>query len=181
MQKNKGVFLRLLSYLRPHIGTLLLALLLVLVTTASDLLRPIIIGSAMDEITAGGVFSTVVRYFGIYLGLLIFGTLCNAAQMWLLQKLGQGIIYRLRSELFAHIHTLSLRFFDITPVGRIVTRVTNDVETLNELFSSILVTMVKNCVLILGYAGLGAEHVPFREPVRHEADPGVPPGKGEAV
>lgn len=154
MQKNKGVFLRLLSYLRPHIGTLLLALLLVLVTTASDLLRPIIIGSAMDEITAGGVFSTVVRYFGFYLGLLIFGTLCNAAQMWLLQKLGQGIIYRLRNELFAHIHKLSLRFFDITPVGRIVTRVTNDVETLNELFSSILVTMVKNCVLILGYAGV---------------------------
>ena len=154
MQKNKGVFLRLLGYLRPHIGTLLLALLLVLVTTASDLLRPIIIGSAMDEITAGGVFSTVVRYFGIYLGLLIFGTLCNAAQMWLLQKLGQGIIYRLRNELFSHIHTLSLRFFDITPVGRIVTRVTNDVETLNELFSSILVTMVKNCVLILGYAGV---------------------------
>lgn len=154
MQKNKGVFLRLLSYLRPHIGTLLLALLLVLVTTASDLLRPIIIGSAMDEITAGGVFSTVVRYFGIYFGLLIFGTLCNAAQMWLLQKLGQGIIYRLRNELFSHIHTLSLRFFDITPVGRIVTRVTNDVETLNELFSSILVTMVKNCVLILGYAGV---------------------------
>lgn len=154
MQKNKSVFLRLLAYLRPHVGTLLLALLLVLITTGSDLLRPIIIGTAMDEITAGGVFSTVVRYFAIYLALLIVGTLCNAFQMWILQKLGQGIIFKLRNELFAHIHALSLRFFDITPVGRIVTRVTNDVETLNELFSSILVTMVKNCVLILGYAGV---------------------------
>ena len=154
MQKNKRVFLRLLAYLRPHVGTLLLALLLVLITTGSDLLRPIIIGTAMDEITAGGVFSTVVRYFAIYLALLIVGTLCNAFQMWILQKLGQGIIFKLRNELFAHIHALSLRFFDITPVGRIVTRVTNDVETLNELFSSILVTMVKNCVLILGYAGV---------------------------
>lgn len=154
MRKNNGVFLRLLGYLRPHIGTLLLALLLVLVTTASDLMRPVIIGTAMDEITAGGVFSIVVQYFGFYVVLLLLGTLCNAAQMWILQKLGQGIIYRLRSELFAHIHQLSLRFFDITPVGRIVTRVTNDVETLNELFSSILVTMVKNCVLILGYAGV---------------------------
>lgn len=154
MQKNKGVFFRLLGYLRPHVGTLLLALGLVMVTTVSDLLRPVIIGSAMDEITAGGVFSVVVRYFAIYLALLVFGTFCNALQMWILQKLGQGIIYKLRSQLFAHIHKLSLRFFDITPVGRIVTRVTNDVETLNEMFSSILVTMVKNCVLILGYAGV---------------------------
>lgn len=154
MQKNKGVFRRLLGYLRPHVGTLLLALLLVMVTTVSDLLRPIIIGTAMDEITAGGVFAVVARYFAFYLGLLILGTFCNAAQMWILQKLGQGIILQLRNQLFEHIHKLSLRFFDITPVGRIVTRVTNDVETLNELFSSILVTMVKNCVLILGYAGV---------------------------
>ena len=151
-QNNKSVFLRLMGYLKPHIGKLLLALVLVGVVTASDLLRPIIIGTAIDAITTGSVFSRIVRYFILYMGLLLAGTACNAAQMWLLQKLGQGIIFRLRQELFAHIHHLSLRFFDITPVGRIVTRVTNDVETLNELFSSILVTMVKNVALILGYA-----------------------------
>lgn len=155
MQQNKrGVFFRLLGYVRPYAGYVVLALLLVLMVTSSDLLRPIIIGNAMDVISSGGVFSTIVRLFLFYILLLLCGTLCNAAQMWLLQKLGQNIIFRLRNELFAHIHKLSLRFFDITPVGRIVTRVTNDVETLNELFSSILVTMVKNVVLILGYAGV---------------------------
>lgn len=155
MQQNKrGVFFRLLGYVRPYAGYVVLALLLVLMVTSSDLLRPIIIGNAMDVISSGGVFSTIVRLFLFYILLLLCGTLCNAAQMWLLQKLGQNIIFQLRNELFAHIHKLSLRFFDITPVGRIVTRVTNDVETLNELFSSILVTMVKNVVLILGYAGV---------------------------
>ncbi len=155
MQKNKqGVFRRLMGYMKPEKGALMVALVLVLVVTVSDLIRPILVGRAMDAITVGGAFSVIVRYSAIYLVCLIFGTVCNAAQMWILQKLGQNIIFRIRQELFDHIHHLSLRFFDVTPVGRIVTRVTNDVETLNELFSSILVTMVKNAVLILGYAGV---------------------------
>jgi ATP-binding cassette subfamily B protein len=153
-QNKKGVFLRLLGYLRGYKGILALALVLVLFATAGDLLRPILIGRAMDEITAGSLFSKIVQFFGLYMGLLVLGTACNAAQQWLLQRLGQDVIFRLRQELFGKIHSLSLRFFDITPVGRIVTRVTNDVETLNEFFSTILVTMVKNVVLILGYAGV---------------------------
>ncbi len=151
MRKN-NVLLRLMGYLKPYIAALLLTLLLVLVVTGSDLLRPVLIGNAMDGITEGSAFSMILRYFLLYICVLVAGTLCNAAQMWLLSRLGQEIIFKIREELFAHIHSLSLRFFDITPVGRIVTRVTNDVETLNELFSSILVSMVKNMVLILGYA-----------------------------
>ena len=155
MQKTKpGVVRRLLRYLRPRKKTVALALLLALLVTVSDLIRPVLVGNAMDSITAGGTFSMIARYSAAYLMILVIGTVCNAVQMWMLQKLGQDIIYEIRQELFEHIHRLSLRFFDITPVGRIVTRVTNDVETLNELFSTILVTMVKNGVLILGYAGV---------------------------
>lgn len=153
MRKN-NVFIRLMGYLKPHVGTLILTLVLVLISTGGNLIRPILVGKSMDAITAGSVFGVIVRYFCLYILLLLVGTLCNAAQMWLLAKLGQGIIYKIREELFAHIHSLSLRFFDITPVGRIVTRVTNDVETLNELFSSILVSMVKNVVLIIGYGAV---------------------------
>ena len=153
MSNKKSVFLRLLGYLKPHVGTVILAMLLVLAVTGSNLLRPVLIGKAMDEITAGGVFSNIVRLFVLYMILLVISSLCNAAQMLILQKLGQGIIFRMRTELFEHIHKLSLRFFDITPVGRIVTRVTNDVETLSELFASVLVNMVKNVVMILGIAG----------------------------
>ncbi|MDD6024925.1 MAG: ABC transporter ATP-binding protein [Oscillospiraceae bacterium] len=153
-QNKKGVLLRLLAYLKPHMGLLTLALLLVLVTTASNLLRPILVGNAVDTITASGAFSQVLRCFVLYIGLLLCGTVCNAVQMLVLQKLGQNIIFKIRQDLFAHIHSLSLRFFDITPVGRIVTRVTNDTDTINELFSSILVNMVKNVVMLLGLAGV---------------------------
>ena len=153
MQKTKpGVARRLMAYLVPRKKTVVLALLLALVVTVSDLVRPILVGNAMDSITAGSTFSVIVRYSALYMAILVLGTACNAIQMWILQKLGQDIILEIRQQLFDHIHKLSLRFFDITPVGRIVTRVTNDVETLNELFSTILVTMVKNAVLILGYA-----------------------------
>lgn len=155
MQKTKpGVVRRLMAYLRPRKKTVALALLLAMVVTVSDLVRPVLVGNAMDSITAGSTFSVIVRYSAVYMGILVLGTSCNAIELWMLQKLGQDIILEIRQQLFRHIHSLSLRFFDITPVGRIVTRVTNDVETLNELFSTILVTMVKNAVLILGYAGV---------------------------
>ena len=155
MQKNKpGVVRRLMAYLRPRKKTVALALFLAMVVTVSDLVRPVLVGNAMDSITAGSTFSVIVRYSALYMGILVLGTCCNAIELWMLQKLGQDIILEIRQQLFRHIHSLSLRFFDITPVGRIVTRVTNDVETLNELFSTILVTMVKNAVLILGYAGV---------------------------
>ena len=155
MQKTKpGVVRRLMAYLRPRKKTVALALFLALVVTVSDLVRPVLVGNAMDSITAGSTFSVIVRYSTLYMGILVVGTCCNAIELWMLQKLGQDIILEIRQQLFRHIHSLSLRFFDITPVGRIVTRVTNDVETLNELFSTILVTMVKNAVLILGYAGV---------------------------
>ncbi len=155
MQKNKpGVVRRLMAYLRPRKKTVALALLLAMIVTVSDLVRPVLVGNAMDSITAGSTFSVIVRYSALYMGILVLGTCCNAIELWMLQKLGQDIILEIRQQLFRHIHSLSLRFFDITPVGRVVTRVTNDVETLNELFSTILVTMVKNAVLILGYAGV---------------------------
>ena len=155
MQKTKpGVVRRLMAYLRPRKKTVALALLLAMVVTVSDLVRPVLVGNAMDSITAGSTFSVIVRYSAVYMGILVLGTCCNAIELWMLQKLGQDIILEIRQQLFRHIPSLSLRFFDITPVGRIVTRVTNDVETLNELFSTILVTMVKNAVLILGYAGV---------------------------
>ena len=155
MQKTKpGVVRRLMAYLRPRKKTVAVALMLAMVVTVSDLVRPVLVGNAMDSITAGSTFSVIVRYSAVYMGILVLGTCCNAIELWMLQKLGQDIILEIRQQLFRHIHSLSLRFFDITPVGRIVTRVTNDVETLNELFSTILVTMVKNAVLILGYAGV---------------------------
>lgn len=88
----------------------------------------------------------------LYLFMLLLGFVFNALDTWMLQKMGQKIIYRMREEVFAHIHSLSLGFFNTTPVGKLVTRVSNDTEAINELFSTILVKLFKNIVKIIGYA-----------------------------
>lgn len=83
---------------------------------------------------------------------LLLGFFLNFLNMWLLQSMGQSIIYQMREEVFTHIHKLSLNFFNTTPVGKLVTRVSNDTEAVNELFSQILVKLFKNTVKILGFA-----------------------------
>ncbi len=97
-------------------------------------------------------FSGILAAAGLYLLMLLSGFFLNAADTWMLQKMGQKIIYRMREEVFSHIHSLSLGFFNTTPVGKLVTRVSNDTEAVNELFSTILVRLFKNIVKILGYA-----------------------------
>lgn len=97
-------------------------------------------------------FSGILRAAGLYLAMLLAGFILNALDTWMLQKMGQKIIYHMREEVFTHIHSLSLNFFNTTPVGKLVTRVANDTEAVNELFSTILVKLFKNVVKIIGYA-----------------------------
>lgn len=97
-------------------------------------------------------FTGILTAGALYLLMLLLGFVLNALDTWMLQKMGQRIIYRMREEAFMHIHSLSLGFFNTTPVGKLVTRVTNDTEAINELFTTILVKLFKNIVKILGYA-----------------------------
>ena len=97
-------------------------------------------------------FTGVLWAAGLYLFVMIAGFALNAINTWILQKMGQKIIYTLREEVFSHIHSLSLGFFNTTPVGKLVTRVSNDTESVNELFTTILIRLFKNIVKILGYA-----------------------------
>ena len=97
-------------------------------------------------------FKGILKAGILFLLLLFSGFFLNLADTWLLQKMGQQIVYKLREETFTHIHSLSLSFFNITPVGKLVTRVSNDTEAVNELFSTILVKLLKNVVKIIGYA-----------------------------
>ncbi len=95
-----------------------------------------------------GIWRTAI----LYVIILIFNIVFNIIQTWLLQLTGQKVIYNIREELFTHIERLSLRYFDLNPVGRLVTRVTNDVEALNEMYSGILVRLFRNIIKIIGLA-----------------------------
>ena len=97
-------------------------------------------------------FSGILKAAALYLLMLLVGFTLNAVDTWMLQRMGQSIIYRMREEVFGHIHSLSLNFFNTTPVGKLVTRVSNDTEAVNELFTTILVKLFKNVVKIIGYA-----------------------------
>lgn len=147
-----SALLRLLSYMKPYLGWVSLCLALVLALTGFDLYRPILIGNAIDLFEKQGNYDVIVDTAIKYGVVLVLSFFFNMTQTWVLQKTGQRIILTVRKELYAHIQSLSSRYFDLTPVGKLVTRVTNDVEALNEMYSGILVRLFRNIVKIIGLA-----------------------------
>lgn len=147
-----NALLHLLSYMKPYAGWVFLSLLLVLALTGFDLYRPVLIGDAIDLFEVRGDYDIILDTAVKYAIVLAFSFLFNIGQTWILQKTGQRIILTVRKELYAHIQSLSCRYFDLTPVGKLVTRVTNDVEALNEMYSGILVNLFRNIVKIIGLA-----------------------------
>ncbi len=144
------VFRRLLKYAAPYWWQFLICLLLVLGITMIEIYRPILTGKAIDLFSASADFSEIALLSVQYIVVLVLGFVFNFLNTWILQLTGQTIIYNIRQEVFEHVHKLSMRFFDITPVGKIVTRVTNDVEALNEMYTQILVRLIKNIAKIVG-------------------------------
>ena len=141
---------RLLKYAAPYWWQFVICLLLVLGITVIEIYRPILTGKAIDLFSVSADFSEIAGLSIQYIIVLVLGFLFNFLNTWILQLTGQTIIYNIRQEVFEHIHKLSMRFFDITPVGKIVTRVTNDVEALNEMYTQILVRLIKNIAKIIG-------------------------------
>ncbi len=175
VQYKGNAFLRLMGYLKPYIRTVLICFVLVAILTALDLYRPMLIGDAIDkyilsmdastaadtELTAQELASAAAltpdeRWQGIlktgvlYVGVMLVAFVCNRRQYLLIQEMGQSIVYTLRTELMEHVQSLSMRFFDTTPVGRIVTRITNDTEAINDLYSNIIVRLFRNIIKIVG-------------------------------
>lgn len=147
-----SALLRLLSYMRPYLGWFALCLGLVLALTGFDLYRPMLIGDAINLFKDQGNYDVIVTTSVKYGIVLLLSLIFNVTQTWVLQKTGQRIILTVRKELYAHIQSLSSRYFDLTPVGKLVTRVTNDVDALDEMYSGILVRLFRNIVKIIGLA-----------------------------
>lgn len=146
--------MRLIAYMKPYAHWVIFALLLVLGLTSFDLYRPMLVGDAIDTFGANGDYDVIIATAIKYAGVLALSFVFNIAQTWILQKTGQNIILQIRKALYRHIQSLGSRYFDITPVGKLVTRVTNDVEALNEMYSGILVQLFRNIVKIVGLAGV---------------------------
>ena len=149
-----SVLLRLLSYMKPYLGQVIFCLFMVLGLTALELYRPVLIGDAIDLFEEQGSYDIIIETAVKYGIVLVLSFFFNVVPIWLLQKIGQTIIHTVRQELYSRIQKLSSRYFDLTPVGKLVTRATNDVEALSEMYSGILVRLFRNIVKIIGLAAV---------------------------
>ncbi len=141
---------RLLRYARPHWKKFALALLIMLVSIAYDILSPLIIGHIEETVKERFELSYLFSLVAVYAGVLIVAMVSTYAQAMLLQKTGQKILSELRQDLFTHIQSLSHEQLNGIPVGKLVTRVCNDTNAISMMFTNILVTLVKNVMVIFG-------------------------------
>lgn len=147
---------RLLKYATPYISWFILAIVCIFFIVALELYQPIILGNATDLIVehfksanpsaTKEIITLAVKYFAV----IIFTLLLSYAQAMVLSYVGQKVIYNIRLDVFKHLHKLSISFFDKNPIGKLVTRVTNDVETLNEMYTSVIINMLKSICLLIG-------------------------------
>ena len=147
---------RLLTYAKPYWLYIFIAAVGILLVTASNLLRPYLVQKAIDNYINNPNIPKVeaingVTHIGIfYLIIITVAFIINYGQIYLIQYTGQKIIFNLRQQIFEHLQSLSLSFFDKNPVGRLVTRVTNDTDTLNELYTSVIANLFNDIFIILG-------------------------------
>ncbi len=160
---------RLLKYARPYIGHFALAFAIILVLVWLELYQPQILGDAVDECVAkyetvssegfsieelkelrADDLSNVIRLGLLYLATVLAVMALTYAQATILATVGQKIIYNLRNDIFSHMMKLHIGFYNDNPIGRLVTRVTNDCETVNEMFTSVIVNILKSIIVLVG-------------------------------
>ncbi len=139
---------RLIIYLKPYKWQTYLAIFLTILASALFPLRPYLIKIAIDDYISIADWNGLLNIILLIFSVLIINGVLQFAQTYLMQWVGQNVLLSIRQNLFTHIQKLSLKFFDKNPVGRLVTRVTNDVEVLNELFSSGVVMIIADLLLI---------------------------------
>ena len=141
---------RLLQYLRPYWRQVGVALGAIVVGSAASLAQPYLIKVAIDRYIAAGRLDGLDRIALLYLAILVAAFAAEYVQTWSMQFTGQRIMFDLRMAIYGHLQRLDLRFYDRNPVGRLMTRVTSDVDVLNDLFTSGVVTVFSDVLTLLG-------------------------------
>ncbi|MFH0990198.1 MAG: ABC transporter ATP-binding protein [bacterium] len=141
---------RLLKYLKPYRWYVVLGIVLSILTSALEAIRPYFTKIAVDVDIANGDPHGLLKTAALFFAVLVLRGLIQYATAYLTQWIGQRTIYDLRMEIFRHLQHLSLKFYDRNPIGRLITRVTNDVEVMNEMFSSGIVMVFSDIFTIAG-------------------------------
>ncbi|WP_066290129.1 ABC transporter ATP-binding protein [Bacillus sp. FJAT-29937] len=160
MEKTKGIegkeqrkiLFRLLSYTKPHMKTMVLAFSLLLITTIGDILGPILIKIFIDDHLGPRnlAFEPIFVLGAAFMGIQIMNVLVSYFQLLKFQEIALKIIQQLRVDVFTKVQKLGLKYFDKTPAGSIVSRVTNDTEAIKDMFVSVIVTFIQGAFLLVG-------------------------------
>ena len=145
---------RLLTYLRPYRGQVIVAVVAIIGHSALDLAPPYLTKVVIDRYIPAGDLGGLGSIAVLYLAALIASFLLEYLQTWTMQVIGQKIMFDLRTQLVSHLHRLDLRFYDRNPVGRLMTRITTDVDVLNELFTSGVVSVFGDVFTLIGIMGV---------------------------
>ena len=144
---------RLLGYAGPYWKSFALTLVIMLISVVYDILSPLLVGQIQALVKADFALKDLFVRVAVYGGILLVSLVCTYLQAMILQKTGQKILSEIRLDVFTHIEHLSHDQLNNIPVGTLVTRVSNDPNAISYMFTNILVTLVKNCMVILGVLG----------------------------
>ena len=155
--KKKAPTLRLALLTRPYLGMILLCMACVLLINGAELLKPLVLAQVINRFLVDGAaphgFNSI-RGMGIgYFLIVLAGGLLSIAQVRMINRVGQNILHSLRLKVFTHIHHMPLTRLDHYNTGRLITRATNDVETLNEFYTDVLINLFRDVFLLVGIVG----------------------------
>lgn len=148
--KDREIVRRLLRYAKPYLGQFILVFFVMLFSIVYDVLSPMLIGRIEEMVKADFVLSKLFSMVAVYAGILVVSLICTYAQAMLLQKVGQKILSQIRMDVFTHIESLSHEQLNNIPVGKLVTRVSNDPNAISFMFTNVLITLLKNAMVIIG-------------------------------
>jgi len=143
---------RLLPYFKPYVPMFVVSIFLALAINASVIAKPYIVKVVIDDYLVAGIHDiTAFRLFGIlFFAVVLVGAGLGYIQNYILTHAGQKIMFDIRNQLFEHVQRMNMSYFDKNSSGRILTRITHDVESLNELFSGMLINIFRDSVMIVG-------------------------------
>lgn len=144
---------RLLAYAAPYKKEFILVFVIMIFSIIYDLLAPLIVGDIEGLVKDNFQLPELYKRVAVYAGILVISVVCTYLQTMILQKIGQKILSTLRTDIFTHIENLSHDQLNNIPVGKLVTRVANDTNAISQLFTDVLVTLLKNSMVIVGVLG----------------------------
>ena len=150
---DKELIVRLLQYAKPYWKSFVLVFFIMIFSIVYDIVSPLIIGDIQNLVKDDFELNDLFIRVAVYAGILIVSMICTYMQAMILQKIGQKILSNLRMDIFTHIEKLSHEQLNNIPVGKLVTRVTNDTNSISMMFTNVLVTMIKNAMVIVAVLG----------------------------